>query len=101
MNKGARRLTKRDKAFIELMCHDYGVEIKNSGCGSCWLDAAVEVAALMSRNSLDDVGHVKLRDGVDVYINGHRVNAATCNDERECRRLLALGAPEKLFTFTP
>lgn len=98
VNAGARRLTKGDKAYIDEFSAACGRVFTPTNCNSCYIDEAV---ALLRSFHVEQTtqGSVRLADGVDIVVNGRRINAATIGGEEDCRALLDLGVEKKYFTF--
>lgn len=119
--QGARALTADDRRFIEQASADFAVPFARRGtaCGSCYIDQAVAIY----RKILQDVemrhdnsvkypkivnymakkknalktAKKRLKRDVDVYVNGARLNAATCSTADDVERWLAIGVPDEYF----
>lgn len=97
VNKPANDITADDKAIIRSVAKLAGVKLPRArSCASCWVDCAVlAYVALKSQKSAS----YRLRDGVDIYFNGERVNAATITNAR-AERWLAAGLPRTYFVWS-
>lgn len=98
VNAGARRLTKGDKAYIAEVSGSAGRSFTPTNCNSCYIDEAVALLRLFHVKH-PPRGRVRLAEGVDIVVNGRRINAATIGGESDCMALLALGVERKYFTF--
>ena len=102
INAGAKGMTADDRAFVRELAKKNGIEIKNTRCKDCYLDAAVaslrldrEKETAESEQETDERRYV-LRPGVDVYFGSIRVNAETLTDEL-AERIIARGFEKKFF----
>ena len=102
LNAGAKGMTADDRAFVRELAKENGIEIKNTRCKDCYLDAAVALLRLdrekktaESEQETDERRYV-LRPGVDVYFGSVRVNAETLTDEL-AERIIARGFEKKFF----
>lgn len=96
----ARKLTKEDKEFVSLLCETLGVEINKSRCSSCYIDAAIECYNILCNSDMEDDESERdyvLKDGVDVFFDGMRVNKATLTDEM-ARWIILAGFPRDFFS---
>lgn len=91
-----------DRAFVRELTNKNGIEIKNTRCKDCYIDAAVALLRLdreketaESEQETDERRYV-LRPGVDVYFGSVRVNAETLTDEL-AERIIARGFEKKFF----
>ena len=102
LNAGAKGMTADDRAFVRDLAKENGIDIKNTRCKDCYLDAAVALLRLdreketaESEQETDERRYV-LRPGVDVYFGSVRVNAETLTDEL-AERIIARGFEKKFF----
>ena len=104
VNTPAKSLTADDKAFVEDLANENGVQVRRKGCSSCYVDSAVELFGKLSKSEeSDEAGDGRkyvLRDGVDVLFNGVRVNAVTLTDEMAAN-LVAFGFDASFFSKMP
>lgn len=89
-NTPANMLTSEDKKFVSDIATEHGVTIRSKRCNSCYIDAAVEVFGLLSKQNAGEAETDKncqyvLKQGVDILFNGIRVNEATITDEKQRR----------------
>lgn len=99
LNAGAKGMTADDRAFVRELAKENGIEIKNTRCKDCYLDAAVALLRLdreSKRESENDERRYVLLPGVDVYFGSVRVNAETLTDEL-AERIIARGFEKKFF----
>lgn len=104
-NKTASGLTKEDKTVIENLATEHGVTIRSKRCNSCYIDAAVEVFGILSKQNAGEAETDKncqyvLKQGVDILFNGIRVNEATITDEK-AEALIGQGLSTEFFTKLP
>lgn len=104
VNTPARNLSKDQKGLLEQIAPQYGFNLPDKkGCGSCWLDLAVELynaieAEEGEKNEATATERAYiLKPNVDVYFGGIRINAATLTDEL-AERILARGFERKFFS---
>lgn len=101
VNNQHRRINAEGKALIARLCGEYGVSFKPTLCQQCYHDAAF----LILKADRDQNGHdpatksVSVREGVDVYFNGRRVNNVLVTTATECRRLIKAGMSRDYFVF--
>lgn len=109
VKEGAKRITNADKAYITERCEEFSVSPIDASnkCRDCWIDKAVEVynamlhyQTLMLNTEGNDTARYVLIDGVDLLINGERVNAATITDKK-AERWIAMGLRKKYFKVLP
>ena len=99
VSRQSERINKDGKALILSLCERYGVDFKPTLCQTCWHDAAVLV--LQADRKMNDTPAnrtIVVRDGVDVYFNGKRVNDVIITTDGECRRLMEEGMLPDYFT---
>lgn len=74
--------TDEEKAIIVSQCEKLSIEFRpTSRCKSCYQDAAVQCVIAMKMDEESDRTGLRLKDGVDVLVNGRRLNAATITDD--------------------
>jgi len=72
--------TDEEKAIITAQCEELGIEFTpKARCKSCWTDAATLCYITMRKAQTGE--SITLREGVDVLVNGSRLNAATLTPE--------------------
>lgn len=99
VNAGAKGMTADVRAFVRDLAEENGIEIKNTRCKDCHLDAAVALLRLDRESESEqenDGRRYILRPGVDVYFGSVRVNAETLTDEL-AERIIARGFEKKFF----
>ena len=90
------KLTAEDKQLIVDLSLKYGLEFNmEKGCKNCYLDQAVLLHKAMRAEEPNQCG-ARLRDDIDVIINGVRINNATLTDEL-VERYRGKGLPEHWF----
>ena len=97
-----KSLSKKDKAYIEGLCTDYGIKL-NKKCSSCYSDAILILIKKITEENLpkketattDDRKYI-LKSGVDVWFGSIRVNEVTLTDEL-AQRIIARGFPTRYF----
>lgn len=94
------RINKDGKALILSLCERYGVDFKPTLCQTCWHDAAFLILqAERKTNDTPTNRTIVVREGVDVYFNGKRVNDVVITTDSECRRLMKEGLSPDYFTM--
>lgn len=101
VNAGTKEMTANDRAFVRELANANGLEIKNTRCKDCYLDAAVEMLQAdrekeTAKAEEKTERRYVLRPGVDVYFGSVRVNAETLTDEL-AERIIARGFEKKFF----
>lgn len=102
VEKGARKMTAEDRAFVRELAKTYNVNIPNNRCRDCIVDAAFELLRLDQEEDKGAEAKKKtdrrfvLWPGVDVYFGDVRVNAETLTDEL-AERIIARGFEKKFF----
>lgn len=106
VNKTASALTAEDKDLIATLAKEHGVTLRSKRCGSCYIDAAVEIFGKLSKEvepapeQTDSEHKYVLKDGVDILHNGVRLNFATITDEL-AERMIASGLSLSFFAKHP
>lgn len=99
VNRQSERINKDGKALILDLCNRFGVEFKPTLCQTCWHDAAFLILqADRKMNDKPTNRTIVVREGVDVYFNGKRVNDVVITTDSECRRLMKDGMAPDYFT---
>ena len=88
------KLTKADKTFVKEQCAALGIEITNTDCPDCYKDAAMRAWTELRKEDVVTTQRYKLREGVDVIVNGERCNNMTATDEA-IERWLRMGLPRE------
>lgn len=79
VNRGTT--TAEDKQFIIELSAECGIEFDpKKGCKNCFIDQAVILAKHLG-DEMPRQCSARLRDDIDVIINGVRINNATLTDE--------------------
>lgn len=100
VNNQGERINKEGRALILDLCSRYGVAFKPTLCQTCWHDAAFLVLQADRRdNNHPQKRKIVVREGVDIYFNGKRVNDILVTTDAECRRLLKEGLTPDYFCF--
>lgn len=75
-------VTADDKRFIEAKSEELGLEFnpKSTKCKDCYVDQAVILHKELTKD-IKSKCSARLRDDIDVIINGVRINNATLTDE--------------------
>lgn len=107
VNTKAGELTAEDKTFVTELAAENDVEIRRKGCGSCIIEAAVQIFGLLTKEQEqseqpadEDGRQYVLKDGVNVIFNGNLVNEATINDKLAAA-LIAKGFSKSFFAKFP
>ena len=78
-------MSDEDKALIVDTCKELGIEFRpSSRCKNCYRDAATQCAiALKKAAGMEEVSAegLRLKKGVDILVNGSRLNEATLTPE--------------------
>lgn len=77
-------VTSDDKRFIEAKSEELGIAFnpKSTKCKDCYIDQAVLLHRELTKQiEIESECHYRLRDDIDVIINGVRINNATLTDE--------------------
>lgn len=84
VNTKASALTPDDRAFVLELAQENGVEVRRKGCGSCIIEAAVQIFGMLSKepeqDAAEDERKYVLKDGVRVLFNGILICEATLTD---------------------
>lgn len=98
VSRQSERINKEGKALILSLCERYGVDFKPTLCQTCWHDAAFLILqAERKMNEAPTNRTIVVREGVDVYFNGKRVNDVVVTTDSECRRLMKEGMAPDYF----
>lgn len=100
VNRQSERINKDGKALILSLCERFGVDFKPTLCQTCWHDAAFLILQAERKMSDKPTNRtIVVREGVDVYFNGKRVNDVVITTDSECRRLMKDGMSPDYFTM--
>lgn len=100
VNSQTERINKEGKALILDLCNRYGVDFKPTLCQTCWHDAAFLVLQADRRDNTKPTKRtIVVREGVDVFFNGRRVNDILITTDAECRKLMKQGLTADYFYF--
>lgn len=93
VNRG--KVNEKEKKFIEDLSQELEVAFdpKSSTCKDCYVDQAVVLFGKLNGKSKGDA---RLRDDIDVVINGVRINNATLTPEL-VEKYRGKGLPEHWF----
>ena len=108
INKGASNLSNEDKIFIKKLALENGLPkntLSKKKCASTYIDVAVILAQKLEEEGEEtEVKEVKpqrrieVKKGVDILVNGVRVNRYTVTTDEQAEKLLAL-IGDKYFEF--
>jgi len=74
--------TDEEKAAIVSQCEKLSIEFHPSArCRTCYQDAAIQCVIAMKMDEESKGTGFRLKSGVDVLVNGRRLNAATITDD--------------------
>lgn len=118
INKGANKLTKDDKIFITMCAEELRQKAPAGSCRSCYIDSAVFLVQEIERQEerakeeqeLENLQSVEaiteeveapaepiaterkilIKKGVDIIVNGRRVNRYTINTDAEAEALMKI-----------
>lgn len=94
VNRGT--VTADDKVFIEELSKELGLQFdQKKGCKDCYMDQAMVIYKAVKEDEPHD-GSPRLRDDIDVVINGVRINNATLTPEL-VEKYRGKGLPEHWF----
>lgn len=101
VNNQHKRINSEGKALIARLCAYFGIEFKPTLCQQCYHDAAFLILrAYRDQSDTKTAQHaVSVREGVDVFFNGQRVNNVLVTTTAECRRLIKAGMSRDYFTI--
>jgi hypothetical protein len=115
INKGANKLTKDDKIFITMCAEELRQKAPAGSCRSCYIDSAVflvqeierqeeraqEIENLQSVEAITEEVEapaepatterkILIKKGVDIIVNGRRVNRYTITTDAEAEALMKI-----------
>lgn len=98
------RLTAEEKKEIEEAAESYGITL-NKKCGSCYKDAAIQIALANKPERKQEAGEYELCDGIDITLSSFRFGSlrickAACNTEN-AKKWIAAGVPLRFFKRVP
>lgn len=100
--KSPSTMSAEDRSFVREIAPEFGVEIRNTRCKDCYVDAAT-LCLIEARKRIapeqkpeEDKRKYILKAGTDVYFGSVRVNEATITDEL-ASRLIERGFERKFF----
>lgn len=77
-----KRLTQEDKEFVVAQCEALGIVFEQKkGCTNCYQDAAIQCYVALKEQDETPTEGMRLRNDVDVLVNGRRMNPTTITDE--------------------
>lgn len=90
-------LSAEDKLFIADLSVKHGLAFDpKKGCKDCFIDQAVLLHKELTKGQPKPSSKARLRDDIDVIIDGHRINNATLTDEL-VEKYRGKGLPEHWF----
>ena len=106
INKGASNLSNEDKIFIKKLALENGFPkntLSKKKCASTYIDVAVILAQKLEEGEETEVEEkpqrrIEVKKGVDILVNGVRVNRYTVTTDEQAEKLLAL-IGDKYFEF--
>lgn len=118
INNGANKLTKDDKIFIKTCALELGLNVPVGTCKSCYIDNAVLLVQEIEHKEEElknvlpgedapaeattepgaEERKIFIKKGVDILVNGVRVNRYTVTTDEQAEKLLAL-IGDKYFEF--
>lgn len=91
------KTTAEDKQLIVELSEKYNLPFDpKKGCKNCYIDQAILILLEMRSETPYEPGKARLRDDIDVVINGTRINNATLTDEI-VEKYRGKGLPEHWF----
>jgi hypothetical protein len=111
INKGANKLTKDDKIFITMCAEELRQKAPAGSCRSCYIDSAVFLVQEIERQEerAKEVQEIEaiteeveapapapterkilIKKGVDIIVNGRRVNRYTITTDAEAGALMKI-----------
>ena len=107
INKGASNLSNEDKIFIKKLALENGLPkntLSKKKCASAYIDVAVILAQKLEEEGEETEvkevpqRRIEVKKGVDILVNGVRVNRYTVTTDEQAEKLLAL-IGDKYFEF--
>lgn len=105
INKGASNLSNEDKKFIKTLALENGLPrntLSKKKCASTYIDVAVILAQKLEEEGeeteVKPQRRIEVKKGVDILVNGVRVNRYTVTTDEQAEKLLAL-IGDKYFEF--
>lgn len=101
-----KTLSKADKMLIIEMAqeHEFSYTDFSSGCADCYKDLAIlllqhleEQAQEQAPVPAEEERKILIKKGVDLFVNGVRVNRQTIKTDEQAKQLLELGLSKKYF----
>lgn len=100
LDKSIKNETYDKQALLEI-ADEFGVEHpKNINCGDCWKDFTFVLRSRLKTMLMGDDRKYILKDGVDVYFNGERINNGMLTDKK-AKELIDKGFAKYLFAKLP
>lgn len=94
VNGGAGAVDADARALVYSCADSIGIAYKKKTCKSCVIDLAVLCLQAMAKQNSQEL---KLKDGVDIIVNGQRCCIATCDTPEKCKLFLKMGTPRRYF----
>ena len=107
INRGANDLSNEDKIFIKNLALENGLPkntLSRKKCASAYIDVAVILAQKLEDSEETEVKEekqqrrIEVKKGVDILVNGVRINRYTVTTDEQAEKLLAL-IGDKYFEF--
>lgn len=99
-----KTLSKSDKAYILEVAQDnnFAYNDFNPKCGDCYKDLAILLLQHLEEQTPEIETEpaerkIKIKKGVDIFVNGVRVNSHTIRTDEQARALLDIGLKKKYF----
>lgn len=96
-------LSTGDREYIERASEMLGVDFVRTNCADCFRDQCHVLLRIIAERAaaehLPSNRELFLRPGLDVLLNGVRINAATMNSDEKIEQILKEGLPRK-FVLT-
>ena len=98
-----KSLNKSDKSYVlELaQLNDFDYSNINLSCNDCYKDLAILLAQYLEdkepAKAPTEERRILIKKGVDVIVNGIRVNRQTIKTDEQAKQLLELGLSKKYF----
>jgi hypothetical protein len=100
-----KTLSKADKMLVIEMAqhHEFSYNDFNPACGDCYKDLAIlllqhlEQTEEQAPEPAEEERKILIKKGVDIIVNGVRVNRQTIKTDEQAKQLLELGLSKKYF----
>lgn len=100
-----KTLSKADKMLVLEMAqhHEFAYNDFNPACGDCYKDLAILLLQHLEQTEVqapapsEEERKILIKKGVDIIVNGVRINSQTIRSDEQARHLLELGLSRKYF----